>query len=139
MKAALVTAHGDPVVIQVADVDVPVPGPGEVRLRVGATSLNHLDLWVRRGLPGAPPLPHIGGADIAGVVDTVGAGVDAKLAGLRVVVDPSLDYDAYDTDPQGAGFAPRQVRLIGEHVKGGHAEYAIAPAANLLEIPEGVS
>jgi NADPH:quinone reductase-like Zn-dependent oxidoreductase len=139
MKAALVTAHGGPDVIRVADAPMPEPAPGQVRVRVRASSLNHLDIFVRRGLPGAPPLPHIGGSDMAGVVDAVGAGIDAALVGLRVVVDPSLDYDAYDTDPQGAGFAPRHVKLIGEHVNGGHAEYATVPAANLLQLPDGFS
>lgn len=137
MKAAIVSAHGGPEVVRIADVSEPQPGPGEARVAVKASSLNHLDLWVRRGLPHGPPLPHIGGSDVAGVVDAVGAGVDRALAGTRVVVDPSLDYDWYE-GREGEGTAERPFRLIGEHTNGGLAEKVVVPAANLLELPDAV-
>ena len=66
MRAAIFHENGGPEVVRIEQVDVPEPGPGEVRVRVSASSLNHLDLWARRGLPGVP-MPHIGGSDIAGV------------------------------------------------------------------------
>ena len=95
MRAALFHEYGGPEVVRIGEVADPVPGPGEVRLAVRAAAMNHLDLWVRRGLPIDIALPHIGGSDIAGVVDAVGSGRRAgaagdprgggSLAGLRLV------------------------------------------------------
>ena len=138
MRAARFHENGGPEVIWVEDVPVPDPGPGEVRLQVGAAALNHLDLWVRRGLPIETTMPHIGGSDIAGVVDAVGPGVAAEV-GTRVVVDPSLDYDWYDAGPPAPGLRAPRFRLIGEHTDGGFAEYAVVPAANLMTVPDAVS
>ena len=69
MRAALFSDYGGPEVIEITDVPIPKPGPGEVRIKVKAASMNHLDLWVRRGLPIEMPMPHIGGSDVAGIVD----------------------------------------------------------------------
>ena len=138
MKAAIFEEHGGPEVVRVADVETPEPGPGEVRIRVEAASMNHLDLWTRRGLPIEITMPHIGGSDIAGVVDEVGPGVDAAVKGLRVVVDPSLDYlESYARRGRGENLPSPDFRLLGEHTQGGFAEYAVVPRANLVEIPEG--
>ena len=139
MRAAIFSEYGPPEVISVRDVPIPDPGPGEVRIKVGASSLNHLDLWVRRGLPIETPMPHIGGSDIAGTVDALGAGVSGIQTGIRVVVDPSLNYDWYQGQDQGEGFDPRPMRLLGEHTQGGFAEYVVVPAANLLALPDHVS
>jgi NADPH:quinone reductase-like Zn-dependent oxidoreductase len=139
MNAALFHRHGGPEVICLEDVRVPVPGPCQVRIRVHATGLNHLDLWVRRGLPLEIPLPHIGGSDIAGVVDAIGPGVVGIQRGIRVVVDPSVDYHWYGGIASGPSIAPPDFRILGEHLPGGMAEYVIAPAANLVEIPSSVS
>ena len=136
MKAAVFSEFGGPEVLKIQDVPVPEPGPGQVRIKVAASSMNHLDLWIRRGLPIQTPMPHIGGSDIAGTVDALGPGVVGTPLGARVVVDPSLDYDWYDGQDQGPAFERRPLRLLGEHTQGGFAEYAVVPAANLLEIPE---
>ena len=137
MRAARFHENGGPEVIRVEDAPVPEPGPGEVRLRVEAAGLNHLDLWVRRGLPIETTMPHIGGSDIAGVVDAVGPGAVAE-PGTRVVVDPSLDYDWYDGTPPGPGLRRPNLRLIGEHTDGGFAEYVVVPEANLMAVPDDV-
>jgi len=139
MNAALFRRHGGPEVIRLEKVPIPEPGPCEVRVRVRATGLNHLDLWVRRGLPRQIPLPHIGGSDIAGVVDAVGPGVVGIQAGIRVVVDPSVDYHWYGGIASGPSLATPEFRILGEHLPGGMAEYVVAPAANLVEIPSSVS
>ena len=69
MKAVHVTRHGDPSVLEIVDVPVPRPGEGEVLVKVIAVSLNHLDLWVRRGMPGVKlPLPMIPGCDGIGEI-----------------------------------------------------------------------
>ncbi len=121
------------------DMDVPEPGPGEVRIEVRATALNHLDLWVRRGLPFAVPMPHIGGSDVAGLIDAVGPEVDGVESGTRVSLDPSLNYDWYDAEPRGPSITDGAYGIFGEHTQGGFAQYCVAPAANLLEVPEHVS
>lgn len=138
MRAALFHEHGGPEVIRVEEVPVPEPGPGEVRVAVKAAGLNHLDLWVRRGIPIETTHPHIGGSDLSGVVDAVGDGV-AWVPGTRVVADPSLHYGWYDPPAPETRDRGAPLRLIGEHTDGGFAEYCVVPAENLLEIPEGVS
>lgn len=137
MHAAVFSEFGGPEVVSMRRVDVPVPGPSEVRIKVEAASMNHLDLWVRRGLPIETPMPHIGGADVAGVVDAVGDGADGVVKGTRVLVDPSLGYGWYDGQPRGENIEDPPFRLLGEHTQGGFAEYVTVPAGNLLEIPGG--
>lgn len=130
---------GSPDVVEIKKVPVPEPGPGEVRLKVEAAAMNHLDLWVRRGLPIETPMPHIGGSDIAGTVDATGPGAEDVPLGTRVVVDPSLGYDWYEGQDRGDSFDEPPFRIIGEHTQGGFAEYTVVPAKNLLEIPDHVS
>lgn len=114
------------------------PGPDEVRLSVVASALNHMDLWVTRGMP-RPPLPHVPGCDVAGVVDAVGDAVEGIAIGDEVVVNPGVspvaDIVALGNDsPMGPGFA-----IYGEHTWGGHAAYAVAPARNVVPRPAGRS
>lgn len=135
MRAAVFEDFGGPEVVEIRNVPVPEPGPGQVRVRVEAAAMNHLDLWVRRGLPIETPMPHIGGSDIAGVVDKVGPGADDVPVGTRVVVDPSLGYDWYNGHDRGPSFEEMPFQIVGEHTQGGFAEYAVVPAKNLLEMP----
>jgi len=160
VKAVIFEEHGGPDVLRIDDVPLPEPGPGEVRVRVRASSLNHLDLWVRRGLPIPIPMPHIGGSDIAGEVDALGPGVVATGSGVevpgsgvaapglgvggvepgtRVVVDPSIGWEWYEGVRRGEGLPAPRFQVIGEHTQGGFAEYAVVPAANLLRLPDQVS
>src|SRR3989442_14889324 len=75
MQAVVIPVHGDASVLRYTKVPTPQPGPGEVLVKVGAVGLNHLDIFVRRGMPGkAVHLPHISGADVAGTVVAAGAG-----------------------------------------------------------------
>ena len=138
MRAAVFHQNGGPEVLAVEEMPTPRPGPGEVRIRVVASSMNHLDLWMRRGLPFEIPMPHIGGSDVAGTVDALGPGADPSWLGRRVVVDPSLNYDWYGL-ARLAGTRARPLEIVGEHTQGGFAEYAVAPVANLVEIPDGVA
>ncbi|MBI4540778.1 MAG: zinc-binding dehydrogenase [Gemmatimonadetes bacterium] len=139
MRAAVFSDHGGPEVVRVAEVETPEPGPGEVRVAVRACSVNHLDLWIRRGLPVEAPMPHIGGADIAGVVAVRGPGVEGVSVGTRVVVDPSLTCGRCEGCRRGEPGLCSEYRIIGEHTQGGFAEYAVVPAANLLPLPDSVS
>jgi zinc-binding alcohol dehydrogenase/oxidoreductase len=117
-------------------IDEPALAPDEVRIRVMASALNHMDLWVTRGLP-KPPLPHVPGCDVAGVVVEVGADVTNVASGDEVVVNPGVspvdDIVALGNDsPMGPGFV-----IYGEHSWGGHATLATAPARNVLARPAG--
>ena len=137
MKAAVFEATGGPEVVHFADVARPDPGPGEVLVQVKAAAMNHLDVWLRRGLPGDWPMPHIGGGDVAGIVAGLGPGVEGVQPGRRVVVNPTLscghcEWCARGEHPLCADFA-----ILGEHTQGGFAEYVVVPAANIYPMPEG--
>jgi NADPH:quinone reductase-like Zn-dependent oxidoreductase len=136
MKAARFHEHGGPEVLRVEGAPTPEPGAGEVRLRVAASALNHLDIWVRRGLPGATALPHIGGADIAGTVDALGPQAGGVRQGQRVVVDPSWSCGACEWCARGEESLCMRFRIIGEHTPGGLAEYVVVPARNLYTVPD---
>lgn len=114
-------------------IDLPDPGPGEVRVRPVTSALNHMDLWLTKGLP-RPSLPHVPGCDVAGVVDAVGDGAHIEV-GAEVVVNPAvppleaairLGIDS----PLGRGF-----QILGEQRWGGHADGVIVPAWNVVPKP----
>ena len=88
MKAIRIHEDGGPDVLRYEDVPDPVPADGQVLVRLAAASLNHLDVWVRMGLPSVPK-PRILGADGAGVVEALGSGVDGFAVGDRVVLNPA--------------------------------------------------
>jgi len=139
MRAALFRRHGGPEVMEIADVQEPTPGPGEVRVRVTAAALNHIDLWLRQGLPALHvPLPHVSGGDVCGVVSALGAGVK-PMAGMkegdRVVLNPGISCGRCPACLDGRdNFCP-DYRMLGEQIWGGLAEYVVVPAANLVPAP----
>src|SRR3954470_19844716 len=91
MRAALFRRHGGPEVMEVGDVPTPTPGPGEVQVRVTAAALNHIDLWLRQGMPALPvPLPQGPGGDACGIVSGLGGGVGGVAEGDRVLINPGL-------------------------------------------------
>ncbi len=139
MRAAIFHENGGPEVIEIEDVARPDPGAGEVLVRVTAAAMNHLDLWVRRGLPIETTMPHIGGSDIAGVVEAVGDGVATLERGTRVVVNPALSCGSCPACTAGREAMCWNFRLLGEHTNGGFAEYVAAPAANVHRIPDAMS
>lgn len=122
------------------DADVPEPGPGEVRLRVAAVGLNHMDLFVREGMegPGIRPveLPHVSGGDVAGRIDAVGDGVGGWAEGERVVVYPGLSCGACRHCHAGEISMCARYGVFGEQRWGGLADYTTVPAANLHRIPD---
>src|SRR5690606_15034416 len=95
MKAVYIEANGGPEVLRVGELPEPgAPGPGEVRLRVKAAALNHLDIWVRMGRPGmSPSFPHILGSDCCGTVESLGTGVQGLEVGDEVILNPGLHGD----------------------------------------------
>ena len=139
MRAALFRRHGGPEVMEVGEVPIPTPGPGEVQIRVTAAALNHIDLWLRRGLPALHvPLPHVSGGDVCGVVSELGAGVVARAGttvGDRVLVNPGISCGRCVACLGGRdNFCP-DYRMIGEQTWGGEAEYLVVPAQNLVPAP----
>ncbi len=138
MRALLLDRHGGPDAQRIGDIATPRPGPGEALLRVEASALNRLDLWVRAGWPGLSlEMPHVGGSDIAGTVVARGDGVDAALVGRRVVVYPDLSCGRCAWCRGGDVTLCPEHRIIGEHAPGGFAEFAVVPATNLLAVPDG--
>ena len=138
MKALCFYEHGELDVLQYTDVPDPEPGPGQVLIRVQACALNHLDVWVRQGWPGLKlDMPHWTGADVAGEVAALGAGVTGWQAGQRVVVDPGISTHEDEFTRRGEHSLSPGYVILGEHVRGGQAEYTVVPAANLMPIPDG--
>lgn len=139
MRAYVVSAPGQ---AAVADVPVPEPGRAEVLLRVAACGLNHMDVFVRAGLegPGIRPvvLPHVTGGDVAGRIDALGEGVEGWAVGDRVTLYPGLSCGACRYCHAGEASMCAAYGVFGEQRWGGLAEYATAPAANLLRLPDAL-
>lgn len=140
MQAVRIHEHGGPEVLRVEEVPLPEPGPGEVRVRIRAAAMNHLDLWVRRGLPGLRfPLPMILGSDGAGVVDAVGPGVRSVRVGDEVALNPGTSCGRCGACLAGRDNLCRDYRILGEHRDGTDAEFVVVPEANLLPKPARLS
>ncbi|HEX4418597.1 MAG TPA: zinc-binding dehydrogenase [Kofleriaceae bacterium] len=136
MTAMVIRQHGGPEVLELAQLAIAEPGPGEVRVRVRAVALNHLDIWTRRGGPAFKlEMPHRLGADIAGVVDAVGPGATAA-PGTRVVLQPGLSCGRCQACLGGHDNLCRFYSILGEHKQGGYAEYIVVPEVNLAPYPE---
>lgn len=139
MKAVAFREHGSADVLRVEDLPQPEPGPGEIRVRVAATALNHLDIWIREGLPTLKvEMPHILGADIAGTVDALGAGAVGPEVGAAVVVAPGLSCGRCRACSLGRDHHCRGYSILGEHRNGGYAEYVVVPDRNVLPAPSGL-
>jgi len=123
--------------------DLPVPplgSPRDVRVRIHAVALNHLDLFVLRGLPGMTLRPHwIVCADGAGTVDDIGSDVHGLAPGDRVLINPGISDRTCEFCRAGEQSLCERFRLLGEHLPGTAAEYVVVPAANLRIVPAGVS
>jgi zinc-binding alcohol dehydrogenase/oxidoreductase len=122
MKAIRIHEDGGPEVLRYEDAPDPEPGPDDVLIRLHAASLNHLDVWVRKGLPSAPK-PRILGADGAGVVETAANGF---AAGQRVVINPGVITNG-------------RMQVVGEAMDGTHAELIAIRARNVYPIPDELS
>lgn len=138
MKAVFFDKHGGPEVLRYGDLEDPAPGRGEVLLDVKASSLNHLDIFVRRGLPGIS-LPHIPGSDASGVVAAVGEGVTSVLLGERVLVNPSFSCGRCEFCVRGEASMCLSFGILGEHVRGACCEKLVVPEENVIAIPDGFS
>jgi NADPH:quinone reductase-like Zn-dependent oxidoreductase len=139
MKAVRFHEHGGPEVLRYETAHDPECGPGEALIEVRAASINHLDLLVRRGLPGMRfDLPHIPGADAAGVVRAVGDSVGTIEVGQRVTINPGFSCGRCEFCAAGNGSQCLSFRVFGEHTDGTYAELIAVPEYNVLPIPEHV-
>jgi NADPH:quinone reductase-like Zn-dependent oxidoreductase len=125
VKAVRIHEDGGPEVLRYEDVPDPVPGAGEVLVELRAAGLNHLDVWVRKGLPSVPK-PRILGADGAGVVAALGDGVTGLEIGERVVINPGIPHNG-------------RITVIGEHTDGTYCERKAIPSSQLYPLAESLS
>lgn len=140
MKAVIFHEFGGPDKLVYEDVAEPTIGKDEVLVRVKACSINHLDIWVRGGIPAYKiSLPHISGCDVAGIVEKTGEGVQNINAGERVIIAPGLSCFRCSYCLSGHDNLCTSYRIIGAGTDGGYAEYTKAPARNIISIPERLS
>ena len=140
MKAVWFEAYGGPEVLQYGDRPEPVLRADEALVRVRACGINHLDLWVRKGLPGlSPEMPHILGNDIVGDVVAVGDAVRHLTVRARTLVLPTLSCGACPACMNGDDNLCRLYDVLGRGRNGGYAEYVSVPAVNCLPYPERLS
>jgi len=140
MRAVTIRQHGGPEVLIEEELPDPQPGPGQVRVRVEAVAMNHLDIWVRQGLPGLKlHYPHILGCDIAGEIDVIGDGVTGVSVGQKIVVNPGVSCGRCRECLLGRDNLCRDYGILGEHRDGGYADYLVIPVANVLPRPPNLS
>jgi len=140
MKAVVFSRHGGPEVLEHRDVPEPKPGRGEVLIEVKATSINHIDIFLRRGIPGITiPMPKIVGSDAAGVIRELGAGVTDLKIGQRVTINPGISCGHCEFCAAGFGSQCFTYSMIGESRDGAYAELLAVPAHIVLPIPDSLS
>lgn len=140
MKAVIFRQHGGPEVLEYTDVPEPQIRSDEVLVEVKACALNHLDIWVRGGLPGIEiPLPHILGDDVAGVVKQVGELVTWVKAGDEVMVQPGVSCGHCEACLSGNDNFCREYDIIGYRRDGGYAELVAVPGVNIVPKPAQLS
>jgi NADPH:quinone reductase-like Zn-dependent oxidoreductase len=139
MRAIAFREHGPARVLSEVRMPVPEISAREVLIRVKAASVNHLDIFVRRGLPGLHvEFPHIPGADAAGIVEQVGDDTVGLEPGTRVTVNPGINCGHCPACASGHGSQCPQYRIIGEHLRGSYAEYLKVPYYNAIPIPDAM-
>src|SRR2546423_10217462 len=136
MRAWVIRATGGPDQLQQSDVpDPPALGPRQVRVAPRAAALNHLDLFVVRGLPHEYRFPHIVGADGAGVVDAAGSEVRSVRPGDRVMINPGIPDYTCEYCRAGEQSLCRSYGILGEHSPGTMAQCVVVPEQNVATIP----
>jgi NADPH:quinone reductase-like Zn-dependent oxidoreductase len=141
MKATVFHKHGAPDVLSYEDIEKPTVGPNQVLLKVKAVALNHLDLFVRAGIPGLNlEMPHILGSDISGEIVELGTDIGAFLQkGQQVLVDPGVSCGVCEFCIRGEESLCPSYGIVGEHFRGGYADYFAIDKANIIPIPKAAS
>lgn len=140
MKATIFRQHGGPEVLEYTDVPEPSIRANEVLVEVKACGLNHLDIFIRKGMPGIEiPLPHILGEDVAGVVREVGELVTWVKPGDEVMVQPGVSCGHCEACLSGQDNLCREYHMIGYRRDGGYAELVAVPGTNIVAKPSQLS
>jgi NADPH:quinone reductase-like Zn-dependent oxidoreductase len=140
MKAVVFHQHGGPEVLQYTDVEKPSPGPSDVLIEVKATSINHIDIFLRRGMPGVKvPMPKIVGSDAAGIIREVGRDVAGLQPGQRVTINPGVSCGHCEACAAGFGSQCISYSMVGESRDGAYAQFIAVPAHIVLPIPDSIS
>jgi NADPH:quinone reductase-like Zn-dependent oxidoreductase len=139
MKAVAFAQTGGPEVLQMMDLPRPTLEDDEVLVQVKACALNHLDLYVRNGLPTKIPMPHIGGCETTGIVVEAGKRVQGIAAGQRVMIAPGQSCMQCEQCNQGLDSCCDQFHIAGYQTQGGFAEFTKARACDVIPISEAWS
>ena len=139
MLAMAFAKHGDVDVIEPMNLAEPDLEDDEVLVQVKACALNHLDLWMRQGLPIQMPMPHISGCDVTGVVAKLGRSVQGFTEGQRVMISPALRCGQCEWCLEGQDSLCAEFKIFGLQVQGGLAEFTKARAVDLIPISESWS
>ncbi|MCC6552797.1 MAG: zinc-binding dehydrogenase [Polyangiaceae bacterium] len=139
-EAMVLSRHGGPEVLERQTIELAQPGPREVRVRVHAVAMNHMDLWVRRGGPAFKlTYPHRLGCDIAGVVEELGPGARGAAPGERVMISPGLSCGVCRACVSGRDNLCRGYKILGENAQGGYSRHVVVPDQNLVPIGHTLS
>jgi len=137
MKAVRIHEFGGPEVLRYEDMPDPKLREDQVLVRVRACAMNHLDLWIRKGLPGVP-LPHILGSDVAGEIVEVGEYVEGFQPGQRVLLAPMIFCNHCRKCGAGLQNQCPSFTVLGNRVDGGNCELIAVPAINIIPIPDNI-
>jgi NADPH:quinone reductase-like Zn-dependent oxidoreductase len=139
-EAMVMRKTGTAEVLERATIELAEPGPRQVRVRVRAVALNHIDIWARKGLPHVTyEFPHRLGADVAGEVEALGPGVTGAKVGDHVVLNPGLSCGSCERCLLGEDTFCRSYKIMGENTQGGYSRHVVVPDANLLPMPKTLS
>ncbi len=140
MKAVVFDRHGGPEVLRSEDVPEPAPARGDVVIEVKAASINHIDIFLRRGMPGIKvPMPKIIGSDAAGVIREIGLEVSGLRIGQRVTINPGISCGHCEFCAAGFGSQCLTYAMVGENTDGAYAQLLKVPSHIVLPIPDSIS
>ena len=135
MKAVRIHEHGGTNVLKWDDIAEPSPSTGQVLVEIKATSLNHLDIWVRNGIPGVP-LPLITGSDASGIISAIGEGIDDSRLGERVMIQPLIYCGDCKACSAGKENLCESMGIMGENAQGVNAEKIVINSSQALPFPD---
>lgn len=140
MKAIRIHAHGGIDVLQIDDIPEPAPKPGEVKIQIKASALNHLDIWIRRGMPGVKlPLPLVPGSDGAGIVDAIGSGVKKFKKGDAIFLNPGFGCGECDFCKKEKINLCLNYEVLGENCNGTHQQFVCVKEIQVIPLPTGLT
>ncbi|WP_394837627.1 zinc-binding dehydrogenase [Pendulispora rubella] len=135
-EAMVIRENGGAEVLKRETIDIAEPGPRQVLVRVRAVALNHIDVWVRRGLPNVKyDFPHRLGSDIAGEIEALGPGATGCKVGQKVLVSPGVSCGVCAKCLAGEDNLCSRYNILGETTQGGYARHVVVPDANILPYP----